>query len=80
VWFNVCYGIIDIRKFKRKAVSTHWELMFTRSMFGTHDMIEQHKLLNEVSNLVDTGKNQNHAGRKLRHNKRPNPKTRPRVR
>ncbi len=48
--------MIDIRKFKRKAVSTHWELMFTRSMFGTADMIEQHKLLDEVSKLVDTGK------------------------
>ncbi len=48
--------VIDIRKLKRKAVSTHWELMFTRSMFGTEDMIEQHNLLNEVSKLVDAGK------------------------
>ena len=47
---------IDIRKLKRKAVSTHWELMFTRSMFGTEDMIEQHNLLNEVAKLVDAGK------------------------
>lgn len=30
--------------------------MFTRSMFQTPDMIEQHKLLNEVSRLVDEGK------------------------
>jgi NADPH:quinone reductase len=48
--------MIDIRKLKRKSVSTHWELMFTRSMFGTADMIEQHRLLSEVSKLVDTGK------------------------
>jgi NADPH:quinone reductase len=48
--------MIDIRKLKRKAVSTHWELMFTRSMFGTADMIEQHRLLSEVSKLVDSGK------------------------
>ncbi len=47
---------IDIRKLKRKAVSIHWELMFTRSMFGTKDMVEQHRLLNEVANLVDSGK------------------------
>jgi NADPH:quinone reductase len=47
---------IDIRKLKRKAVSTHWEFMFTRSMFGTDDMIEQHHLLGEVAKLVDTGK------------------------
>jgi NADPH:quinone reductase-like Zn-dependent oxidoreductase len=29
--------------------------MFTRSMFGTPDMIEQHKLLTEVARLVDAG-------------------------
>jgi NADPH2:quinone reductase len=42
--------------FKRKAVSVHWELMFTRPLYGTPDMIEQHKLLNRVSELVDGGK------------------------
>ena len=30
--------------------------MFTRSMFQTDDMIEQHHLLNEVSGLIDAGK------------------------
>jgi NADPH:quinone reductase-like Zn-dependent oxidoreductase len=29
--------------------------MFTRAMFGTPDMIEQHKLLTEVARLVDAG-------------------------
>ena len=47
---------IDIRKLKRKAVSTHWELMFTRSLFNTDDMIEQHVLLTEVAKLVDMGR------------------------
>jgi len=47
---------LDIVPFKRKAVSTHWELMFTRPLFGTPDMIEQHKLLNKVAELVDAGK------------------------
>ncbi|MBB3657306.1 NADPH2:quinone reductase [Rhizobium sp. BK650] len=46
----------DIVPFKRKAVSVHWELMFTRPLFGTPDMIEQHKLLNRISELVDAGK------------------------
>ena len=46
---------LDVMPFKRKAVSTHWELMFTRSLFQTPDMIEQHNLLNEVSGLVDAG-------------------------
>ena len=42
--------------FKRKTVSTHFELMFTRPLFGTPDMIEKHKLLNKVADPVDAGK------------------------
>jgi NADPH2:quinone reductase len=48
--------VLDIVPFKRKAVSVHWELMFTRPLFSTPDMIEQHKLLNRISELVDAGK------------------------
>jgi NADPH2:quinone reductase len=29
--------------------------MFTRSTFGTADMIEQHRLLSETADLVDRG-------------------------
>ncbi len=47
---------LDIMGFKRKAVSAHWELMFTRSIFETPDMDEQGKLLNDVANLIDQGK------------------------
>ncbi|MBY5388051.1 zinc-binding alcohol dehydrogenase family protein [Rhizobium johnstonii] len=47
---------LDIVPFKRKAVSVHWELMFTRPLYGTPDMIEQHKLLNKISELIDAGK------------------------
>jgi len=46
---------LDVTKFKRKSVSVHWELMFTRALFGTADMIGQHRLLNEVAALVDAG-------------------------
>ena len=46
---------LDVTKFKRKSVSVHWELMFTRALFGTADMIGQHHLLNEVAALVDAG-------------------------
>jgi phenylpyruvate tautomerase PptA (4-oxalocrotonate tautomerase family) len=35
--------------------SSHWELMFTRSLFGTTDMIAQHRLLTEAAELVDAG-------------------------
>lgn len=47
---------LDIKPFKSKSVSVHWEFMFTRSMFQTGDMEKQSELLNEVSKLVDAGK------------------------
>ena len=50
------HGSIDIGKLKRKSVSLHWELMFTRSLFETPDMTEQHRLLTEVAALVDAGR------------------------
>jgi NADPH2:quinone reductase len=46
---------LDIVAFKRKSASVSWEFMFTRSLFATPDMVRQHKLLNEVAELVDTG-------------------------
>ena len=46
----------DVRSFKRKSLSLHWELMFTRPLYGTADIEEQHKLLTNVSALVDDGK------------------------
>ena len=46
---------LDIVPFKRKSVSVHWELMFTRPMFKTADMGAQGALLNEVARLVDAG-------------------------
>ena len=47
---------LDANPLKRKSLSLHWELMFTRSLFHTADMGEQGKLLAEVSRLVDEGK------------------------
>ncbi|MHA6492503.1 zinc-binding alcohol dehydrogenase family protein [Pseudomonas borbori] len=46
---------LDVRKLKRKSLSLHWELMFTRSLFETDDMVEQHNLLERVATLVDAG-------------------------
>lgn len=46
---------LDIKPFKQKSVSTHWEFMFTRSMFETADILEQAHLLDEVARLVDAG-------------------------
>lgn len=47
---------IDVTLIKQKAISLHWEFMFTRSLFETPDMIEQHRLLSRVADLVDDGR------------------------
>lgn len=46
---------LDLRVFKAKSVSVHWESMFTRSMFQTDDMQRQHDILNRVAELLDKG-------------------------
>ncbi|MDO8909209.1 MAG: zinc-binding alcohol dehydrogenase family protein [Pseudohongiella sp.] len=46
---------LDIKLMKQKCLSLHWEFMFTRAMFQTADMDEQHKLLSELARLVDKG-------------------------
>ena len=46
---------LDVLPLKRKSLSLHWELMFTRSLYETPDMINQHHLLNRVSALIDQG-------------------------
>jgi zinc-binding alcohol dehydrogenase family protein len=46
---------LDVRTLKRKSVSLHWEFMYTRSMFQTDDMQQQHQLLNDVARLVESG-------------------------
>jgi zinc-binding alcohol dehydrogenase family protein len=48
-------GPLDASKLKRKSASLHWELMFTRAIYQTADMIKQHQLLAEVAALVDAG-------------------------
>ncbi len=46
---------IDPRDVMRKSVSIHWEWMFTASVNNSPDIITQHRILNEVSRLVDAG-------------------------
>ncbi|NOQ65546.1 MAG: zinc-binding alcohol dehydrogenase family protein, partial [Methyloprofundus sp.] len=45
----------DIDLLKMKSAGFVWELMFTRSLFKTADMTQQHRLLNKVSTLIDAG-------------------------
>lgn len=46
---------LDVNLLKRKSGALHWELMFTRAVFETPDMIAQHRLLSDVAALVDDG-------------------------
>jgi zinc-binding alcohol dehydrogenase family protein len=41
---------------RQKSVTFAWELMFTRPRYKTPDMIEQHRLLNQVADRLDEGK------------------------
>lgn len=47
---------IDLRALKQKRATFSWEWMYTKSYFGTPDMISQHDILTQVAQLVDTGK------------------------
>ena len=46
---------LELVGLKAKSIAWHWELMFTRSMFETPDMIEQQRLLARAADLVDQG-------------------------
>ena len=46
----------DVSPFMRKSVSVCYELMFTRPLFQTADIEAQHRLLNEVADLVESGR------------------------
>jgi zinc-binding alcohol dehydrogenase family protein len=46
---------LDIDALMAKSVTIAWEMMFTRSMYGTADMSAQHALLDEAADLVDRG-------------------------
>lgn len=43
----------DLDCLKSKSVGLVWEFMFTRPMFNTDDMIEQHHILNKIAQLLD---------------------------
>jgi len=47
---------VDLNLLKEKSISFHWELMFTRSMFKTEDMVAQREILNEIGKLIEEKK------------------------
>ena len=40
----------------QKSAAFVWEYMFTRAKYETPDMIEQHRILTRLGELVDAGK------------------------
>lgn len=46
---------LNLKLLMNKSATFVWESMFTRSTFRTPDMIEQHRLLNEVAKQIDRG-------------------------
>jgi len=48
-------GPLPIGSLMRKSATIAWELMFTRSLFQTPDMAEQHAILNATAELVERG-------------------------
>ncbi|MEE2944715.1 MAG: zinc-binding alcohol dehydrogenase family protein [Pseudomonadota bacterium] len=46
---------LDISALQAKSAALMWELMFTRSLFGTPDMARQGQILSRVARLVDDG-------------------------
>ena len=46
---------LDFSKLKHKSLSPHWEFMFTRSMFKTTDIDEQHHIFTQIADLIDPG-------------------------
>jgi NADPH2:quinone reductase len=48
-------GPRDVEPLKGRSITWHWELMFTRSLEQTPDMVGQHDLLDKVTDLVDAG-------------------------
>jgi zinc-binding alcohol dehydrogenase family protein len=59
-------GPIDVMTLKRKALSLHWEMMFTRPMFDTADVAEQGRLLARIAALVDAGRVRTTVSEQLR--------------
>lgn len=46
---------LELSVLKAKSIAWHWELMFTRAMFETPDMIGQQRLLARTAELIDNG-------------------------
>ncbi|GGW44331.1 zinc-binding alcohol dehydrogenase family protein [Arenibacter certesii] len=47
---------LNLNLLKNKSVTFSYEFMYTRSMYTTDDIDKQHRILNKIGRLLDTGK------------------------
>lgn len=47
---------LPMHQLRSKSASFSWEGIFTRSLYITPDMVEQHHILNRIAELIDTGR------------------------
>lgn len=48
-------GELDMMKLQGKSVTVAWEVIYTRIAYETNDVEEQHKILKQLSALIDKG-------------------------
>lgn len=46
---------LDAAPLKGKSLSLHWEMVFTRPLFHTRDLMVQHQILTRLAQLIDQG-------------------------
>jgi NADPH:quinone reductase len=56
---------LNMNLIKNKSAAFLWEFMFTRPIYQTEDMIEQHRLLKETARLIEEGDIQTTATKKM---------------
>lgn len=49
------HRLIDLKKLTKKRGTFSWEWMYTKSYYGTADLVTQHEILNQIANLLDRG-------------------------
>lgn len=48
--------LVNLDIFMEKSVAVCWELMYTRSLFGTYDLSHQREILNGIADMAEEGR------------------------
>lgn len=57
---------VDLKLLTRKRARFAWEWMYTKSFYGTADMVSQHDILERAATLIDNGQLQHTMTRELK--------------